>query len=187
MSTELQMELQLREIAVAPRVTLDMVNGFIKSEHYFTAKQGAQGTYQGGVEEGVIEDEAALSLLTFCVLVLQNGYTVYGSSACAYPENFNQQIGNELAKKDATNKIWALLGFELKTKQNEEANSTVYSRLCDEYTQLHDRAQRLAGFIEGEKFQALTAENQKALTLQHGIMCQYREILLERLSLMKPE
>ena len=35
--------------------------------------------------------------LTVCVLTLMNGFTVTGESACASPENFNQEIGNKIA------------------------------------------------------------------------------------------
>lgn len=58
----------------------------------------------------------ALSLLTFCVLVLRNGFTVTGESACASPENFDAAIGRRIARQNAVNKIWPLLGYELRTK-----------------------------------------------------------------------
>jgi len=59
---------------------------------------------------------AHLGLLTFCVLLLKNGYTVPGTSACASPENYNREIGERLAKEDAIKKMWPLLGYELKNK-----------------------------------------------------------------------
>lgn len=58
----------------------------------------------------------ALSLLTFCVLVLKNGFTVTGESACASPENFDAEIGRKIARENATQKIWPLMGYELKSK-----------------------------------------------------------------------
>ena len=39
--------------------------------------------------------------LTFCVLVLRNGFTVTGESACASPENFDAEIGRRIARENA--------------------------------------------------------------------------------------
>lgn len=57
-----------------------------------------------------------LGLLTFCVLVLRNGFTVTGESACASPENFNAEIGKRIARENAVAKIWPLMGYELRSK-----------------------------------------------------------------------
>jgi hypothetical protein len=54
--------------------------------------------------------------LTVCVLVLKNGFTVVGKSACASPENFNAEIGAKIAKEDARRQIWALEGYLLRSK-----------------------------------------------------------------------
>lgn len=54
--------------------------------------------------------------LTVCVLTLDNGFTVTGESACASPENYDEGIGNELAKKDAERKIWAFEGYALRSR-----------------------------------------------------------------------
>lgn len=52
--------------------------------------------------------------LTVCVLTLRNGFTVTGESACASPENFNEEIGNKIARENAEKKIWALEGYLLR-------------------------------------------------------------------------
>lgn len=57
----------------------------------------------------------SLELLTFCVLILRNGFTVTGESACASPENFDAAIGRTVARENAKQKIWPLLGYQLKT------------------------------------------------------------------------
>ena len=57
--------------------------------------------------------------LTVCVLTLENGFTVLGESACASPENFNVDLGRELARKNAERKIWALEGYLLKQRLYE--------------------------------------------------------------------
>ena len=53
---------------------------------------------------------------TVCLLTLRNGYTVTGDSSCVSPENFDEEVGKEVAFKDARNKLWSLLGFLLKDK-----------------------------------------------------------------------
>lgn len=52
--------------------------------------------------------------LTVCCLTLVNGFTVTGESACASPENFNEEIGRKIARENARNKIWMLEGYLLK-------------------------------------------------------------------------
>lgn len=50
---------------------------------------------------------------TVCQLTLYNGFTVEGQSACVCIENYDEALGNRLAREDAENKIWPLLGFRL--------------------------------------------------------------------------
>ena len=68
-----------------------------------------------GAVQGAPQHEA-LGLLTFCVLVLKNGFTVTGESACASPENFNAEIGRQIARQNAVQKIWPLMGYELRSR-----------------------------------------------------------------------
>lgn len=58
----------------------------------------------------------SLQLLTFCVLVLRNGFAVTGESACASPENFNAEIGRRIARENAIAKVWPLMGYALKDR-----------------------------------------------------------------------
>lgn len=96
----------------APRITPDDVKANIASEHYFTA---AQALRLGGTEPH------PLDLLTFCVLVLKNGFTVTGESACASPENFDAEIDRRIARDNAVAKIWPLMGYELRSHLHERA------------------------------------------------------------------
>lgn len=101
----------------APRVTPQDVEASIASEHYFTADEGVigerffDGAYSDELRGGRPE---CLRLLTFCVLVLDNGFTVTGESACASPENFDAEIGRKVARQNAVSKVWPLLGFRLR-------------------------------------------------------------------------
>lgn len=102
----------------AARVTPADIEANIASEHYFTAGDALQAIdpdeYALWVDAN--PSQVALHLLTFCVLVLRNGFTVTGESACASPENFDAEIGRNIARKNAVEKIWPLMGYELKTK-----------------------------------------------------------------------
>lgn len=94
---------------VGPRITPADIEANIVDEVYFTAAEGARkvrGLYP----------LTPLELLTFCVLVLKNGFTVTGEAACASPENFNPEIGRKIARENAINKVWPLMGYELRSK-----------------------------------------------------------------------
>lgn len=54
------------------------------------------------------------SCLTVSCLTLKNGFTVTGESACASPENFDAEIGRKIARANAREKLWPLLGFRLR-------------------------------------------------------------------------
>jgi hypothetical protein len=101
----------------APRVTLDGIKAEIVSEHYINAEHAAISEFcESHSFREPVPDFSALKTLTFCVLVLKNGFTVTGESACASPENFNAEIGRQIARENAIRKVWPLLGYELRTK-----------------------------------------------------------------------
>jgi hypothetical protein len=66
-------------------------------------------------------ERGPLSLLTFCVLVMKNGFTVTGESACASPENFDVVVGRKVARANAVAKVWPLMGYALKSRLAGEA------------------------------------------------------------------
>ena len=89
----------------APRVTPADIANSIAAEYYFTANAPFDA-----------DAHPSLSLLTFCVLVLHNGFTVTGESACASPENFDAEIWRKIARENAVREIWPLMGYELRSK-----------------------------------------------------------------------
>lgn len=99
----------------APRITPDDIAENIVSAHYFTAGDGIDGASMRVLRERA-GDCGSLELLTFCVLVLRNGFTVTGESACASPENFSAEIGRRIARENAVAKVWPLMGYELRSK-----------------------------------------------------------------------
>ena len=54
--------------------------------------------------------------LTVCALTLRNGFHVVGESASASPENFDADIGKNIAFDNARSKIWQLEGYALRSK-----------------------------------------------------------------------
>ena len=101
----IEQEIQAKGLT-APRVTPADIEENIVGEYFFTADQATKDCPQ--FEQ--------LHLLTFCVLVLANGFTVTGESACASPENFNAEIVRKIARQNAVAKIWPLMGYELRSR-----------------------------------------------------------------------
>lgn len=119
---EIEQEIQEKGLT-APRITPNEIENNIASEHYFTAAQGdAKAIEDEAFSGGSLDASAsrpipdALRLLTFCVLVLRNGFTVTGESACASPENFDAELGRKIARRNAVGKVWPLMGYELRSK-----------------------------------------------------------------------
>lgn len=128
----------------APRVTHADIEANIASELYFTAADAMRFAYltsdpddlgarrqknsicdslSGRTYSGACLDidantevPASAKLLTFCVLILRNGFTVTGESACASPENFDAELGRKIARKNAIDKVWPLMGYALKER-----------------------------------------------------------------------
>lgn len=123
MSTDQDIEQEIQDKGLtAPRVTPADIEANIASEHYFTAAQGEVGAHMATLPAAPIPGaHPALNLLTFCVLVLRNGFTVTGESACASPENFDTEVGKKIARANAVNKIWPLMGYELRTRLDDAA------------------------------------------------------------------
>ena len=124
---DIEQEIQAKGLT-APRITPADIEANIASEYYFTAEQAVFGARVDGVVRrgGMVTladvpatEGKPLELLTFCVLVLRNGFTVTGESACASPENFDAEIGRKVARANAINKIWPLMGYELKGRLHQ--------------------------------------------------------------------
>lgn len=52
--------------------------------------------------------------LTLCIMTMDNGFSVVGKSACAHPDNFNEELGKKIARDDAFSQVWALEGYLLR-------------------------------------------------------------------------
>lgn len=95
--TEEQLEAKIKKNNLnAPRLTPTDIDAVIETEQYYV--------FPG-------------TTMTVCCLTLKNGYTVIGEGACISPENFRKDIGEQIAKKEAREKIWALEGYLLKERE----------------------------------------------------------------------
>lgn len=83
----------------APRVTMDDVLAEIVGETYTVLPSGR---------------------VTVCELTLKNGFTVRGESAVVFIENNVPETGREVARKNAVDQIWQLLGFRLREQHATE-------------------------------------------------------------------
>ena len=57
---------------------------------------------------------------TIANVYLENGFTVRGESACVDPNNYNKEMGEEIAYSNAFEKIWELEGYLLAEKLYKE-------------------------------------------------------------------
>ena len=119
---QIEQEIQTKGLT-APRVTPADIEANIASEHYFTAADGYCGAtviteeFQSlPDDEKIVVPPEQLEVLTFCVLILKNGFTISGESACASLENFDAELGRKIARQNAVQKIWPLMGYELRSK-----------------------------------------------------------------------
>jgi hypothetical protein len=88
----------------APRVSLDDIKANIAGEYFNTASAMFPGA----------PTHESMELLTVCILVLQNGFTIIGKSAPASRENFDPELGQKLAYEDAVRQVWPLMGYALR-------------------------------------------------------------------------
>jgi len=109
------------EANTAPRITPADIAANIVSEHYFTADQGVSSAAQERAAASAQPIPDGLRLLTFCVLVLKNGFTVTGESACVSAKNFDAEIGRQIARQHAMETVWPLMGYELRSTLYQQA------------------------------------------------------------------
>lgn len=109
------------------KVTPEMVENEIVSEHYFTAADGVAGAkmvtdYCNDSNDAEVlgnainaHDEASvpLTILTICVLQVKNGFTFVGTSSPVDWHAYDAELGRKYAREDAIDKLYPMLGFRL--------------------------------------------------------------------------
>lgn len=86
------------------KVTMDQIHAKIKSESYIVLPDGRT---------------------TLCMLVLENGFTINGTSACVDEANFDISLGRRYAHEDAIRQIWPLEGYLLAQRLHENPPVTL--------------------------------------------------------------
>ena len=89
--------------ATAPRVSLQSMQEKIVAKHTFIAQDVLKGPLH-----------PSLQVLSICILIMENGFTLIGKSAPASPENFNAELGAKLAYEDCIRQLWPLEGYLLR-------------------------------------------------------------------------
>jgi hypothetical protein len=107
-------------VAKAPRVTLDDIKAQIASTFFCSAADAAACNYGG--RQPTNQQREQLRVMTICIMVMMNGYTVVGKSAPASPENFNAELGRKFAYEDCIRQLWPLLGYTLRQRLYEEGD-----------------------------------------------------------------
>lgn len=103
-------------VAVAPRVTLADIDAAIAFRFDINASSAVGATAGHVVKTDGTSSMDALNLLSICILVLKNGFTIVGTSAPASPENFNAELGKKIAYNHARQQMWPLMGFSLRDR-----------------------------------------------------------------------
>lgn len=99
----------------APRLTPELIDAQV---FYFLCGRASE-LFKNTPENRDVALPEAFSCLTICVMVLKNGFTIVGKSACASPENFDAELGNKIAYADARQQIWALEGYNLRSRLSQ--------------------------------------------------------------------
>lgn len=87
---------------------IELAEAIEAQPHEKVTKAGIEGRIVR-VDYTVLPD----TTVTICSITLNNGFSVRGESACVDPRNFNEEIGRELAYRDAFGKLWAFEGYLL--------------------------------------------------------------------------
>jgi len=69
--------------------------------------------------EAQIKEEQFMKMgkkTTVCLLTLNNGYELVGTSGCVDPDNYDAEIGQRIARENAVDQIWMLEGYVLQNK-----------------------------------------------------------------------
>jgi len=91
-----------------PRVTLSDMEDLIAARYDTTGYRAVGDSSPKEVE--------SLTILSICILVLKNGFTLVGTSAPASAANFNAEFGRKLAYEHAIRQLWPLAGYALRDR-----------------------------------------------------------------------
>jgi hypothetical protein len=70
-----------------------------------------ESTYYRNLGSALKVPDSPAGNVTLCVLILRNGFVIVGKSACVHRENFNEEVGQRLAREDAIRQIGPFMGW----------------------------------------------------------------------------
>lgn len=112
MTSEAAIEQEIRNKGLtAPRLTPVDIDALIIAEYGGRASDLFKGC----------PTHESLERLTIVVLVLQNGFSITGTSSCVDIANYNAEIGYRIAREKAREQIWPLAGYMLRERLAEVA------------------------------------------------------------------
>ncbi len=163
-------EQELAEKAVAPRVTKDQIDALMDRVAYVTVQQPGDTTS------------------TFVHAYLDGSFFLAtGFSACVNKENFNAEIGERLAKGNATkqaeNKLWELEGYRLFANPAQPPKNHI-ERMQFEKLELDTKLNALKAFLAKlgtDQAPMLTDDQVYSLESQAEVMGLYSNILGSRI------
>lgn len=107
----------------APRVSLSDIEQNITCVAFMSGRRFVDEADAEPISSSV--PTPSLDVLTICVLVLHNGFTIIGKSAPADARNFDAELGRKLAYEDAVRQVWPLMGYALREKVAIAETATV--------------------------------------------------------------
>lgn len=133
-NSQIEQEIQDKRLTAA-RVTPVMVEDAIVHEAYYTLDDAVFGKVasqaDGHTEVGCLAyaTRPNLDQVTLCHLELVNGTRIVGVNyGPISPENFDEELGKKLARQNATDQVYALLGYQLRTHLQQRAELNQSSR-----------------------------------------------------------
>lgn len=157
-------------------ITFTDIEAYVVEEYYLNL----------GAALGLPEDHPT-RVMTKCILVLKNGFTLTGESGCADPRKYNEVLGRDIARADALKKLWPLMGYVLRSQLAgmtglvEPVGPEAYKqRVKNEASQLEERLTKLRAFID-KGMEGVSTKEQRVLLNQRNSMADYLAALKERI------
>ena len=135
-------------------------------------------------DSGHTEYNHLAGTLTHCTITLPCGFQVTGESACIDPANFNEELGQEIARKKAVNALWPLEGYLLANDIYRAKQPTSFvSRMVFEQSDLNEKLEKLTAFLDKPKPDFVEQAQWELMKGQQEAMVSYFNILEKRITL----
>ncbi|AIZ94814.1 hypothetical protein [Pseudomonas phage vB_PaeP_4029] len=135
------------------------------------------------VKNMIVEESFTIlpnGLTTVCQLTLVNGWTVTGQSSCVDPDEFDAEIGIEIARRNAEDEVWKFAGYELMQKLHKRRMGAK-ERLKLELQELRERQERLFNLLHTDAAVDIPEYAYSLLEQQETAQRNLIDILEERL------